>query len=365
MTLPMMLIIMILGLINGLAGETEVISENIGVSKKLFVIEEGETEFTNSIINESVIDVLKHPKIGRILPQRLAQVSIRFADNIILAEGLGVNQTALMDFSSTISIEAGTAPSENEESSALLGSELAKRLPNLKSTLPGNISIGRWNQTDQFNITVTGIAGGKGNYLDDLILSPSMFIKLFPEASQKISFIELELRDTSEVEETIETLQRQARSKGHRIQIVSEQAQTKITNRILNDILVIFWTFGLFAFFIVGIQTHFAVKWIMIHYRREFATLRCLGTSTRTIGGILFFCAMLLTNIALVLAIIVGILSATALLASATIFTQTTRYFASVDLVNMLLVVILANIATILGSVREIRGIGKTILIME
>lgn len=365
MTLPMMLIIMILGLISGLAGETELISEYVGVSTRLLVLEEGETAFSKSTMDESVIGTLEHPKIRQILPQRLGQATIQSVNNAISAETLGVNYTAFLEFYAYIAHVEGIVPTENEEADALIGSELAKQLPQVRNSLPATIVISRMDTTEQFNVSVTGIVWGRGHYMDDLILSPAMFITLFPERAGKLSLVELQMGDTTEVDKTIETLERQAREEGYHIQVISEQSQAQIANRIMSDIIVIFWAFGIFAFFIVGVQTYFAVKWIALHYRAEFATLRCLGTSKRTIASILLFCAMLLGNIALLLALIIGVLSATALLAVATTFTQTTRFYATLDLPGMVIVMVLANLAVILGSVRQIREIGRKTLATE
>lgn len=365
MTLPIMVIIMVLGLINGLAGEIETTSGSVGPSTRLILLADGETDLSKSTLDESVIETLTHPKIRQILPQKLGQASIHFGNTTCIAEVLGVNQTAFLQFFEEAIIEIGSPPSKNNESTALIGAQLAKRLPDLKDSFPTNVLFSRENSTEQFNISLVSIIGGMGRYLNNLILPSSMFTTLFPESSGKISFLELKLGDTSEIEETIETLQRQARDGGYHVQIFSEQAQKQITVSIMKDIILIFWAFGAFAFFIVGIQTYFAIKWISLHYRAEFATLRCLGTSKRIVNSILLFSAILLGNIALLLATLIGILSVTALLAIITIFTHTTRFYASIDLASLLIVALLTNLAVILGSLGQIRESGRRSLFSE
>jgi len=356
---------MVLGLINGLAGETETISEVVGAPTRLLVLEEGETDLAVSMINESIIDALKHPKVKQVLPQRISYVSVHFGESASFAEVLGVNQTAFLEFFTEATIEEGTAPPKDKESFALIGSQLAKKWPNLKNNLPTDIIVSRGNMTEQFTVTVTGIINGKGHYLDDLILSPSTLVTVFPESSEKISFVELRLKDTTGLDETIDTLLLQARNGGYHIQIVAEQSQTQVADHIMEDIMGLFWIFGVFAFFIVSIQTYFAVKWIAVHYRTEFATLRCLGSSKRSIGSILLFDVIILGNIALIFGLVMGILAATALMAIVTIFTENARFYASVDLWNTLIVGLFANLAVIIGSLKQVKEIGRRTLTVE
>jgi len=77
------------------------------------------------------------------------------------------------------------------------------------------------------------------------------------------------------------------------------------------------------------------------------------------------FDGITLGNFALVLGLMMGILSATALMAVVTMFTESTRFYASVNLWNPLIVVLLTNLVVILGSLRQVREVGKRTLVAE
>ena len=73
----------------------------------------------------------------------------------------------------------------------------------------------------------------------------------------------------------------------------------------------------------------------------------------------------MLGNIALILGLATDILSATALMAVVTVFTENTRFYASVDVWNALIVGLFANLPVIIGSLGQIREVGRRTLVTE
>jgi hypothetical protein len=341
--------ISVLGLVNGLSGEVRTVSKTVKSSNIAIISQKNIPTLHDSRLNWSIVELIQqHPSIKEVLPQQLsiAAISEPLSNEKIQIEVYGLALYKIMDFYPRMYVEKGELPSSNISHEGMLGSQLIEKFI-IKEPYPINITI----QTEKIlSVNLTGKFRNAGRYTGAIVVSHEFFGLLFPRLSTHLSFIEVKLRSGSENEKNAETIQTTLNKAGYNCKVTLERGQEKISTQILKDILAIFWTFSIVIFLVIALQMHYATKWIGLRFIEEFQLLRALGITRVDLIFILMIIAFLLGNLAFTIAVLIGLPLGTASLAVLTLFSGTTRFYAGVEISDLIILFALSNVFIILGS---------------
>ncbi|MFQ5977136.1 MAG: hypothetical protein ACE5OZ_03265 [Candidatus Heimdallarchaeota archaeon] len=358
LALPIIVMISVLGLVNGLGSEIQSVSQEVGRSDTALIYQENAPTSHESNLNWSILEFIQQqPEVKVALPYISSVVSIYepTSRKELQVEVYGVSLEQFMDFHTRAYVQEGSLPSENSSYELTLGSRLSEILT-LKGDYPAHVTL-------QAELTlvanVTGKIENAGRYSGAIICSPEFFVTLFPSLSSRLTFVEVEFYPDDDSRKSAEIVRRNLSQAGYLCEIIVEQGQDKISKQILNDISTIFWTFSIVTFAVVALQIHFATKWIGLHFLEEFRILKTLGTRQTESTLIILLMALLLGNLAFGMALLIGLPLGTASMALLTLFSGTSRFYAGIELFDIAVLLVLSNIAIIIGACHQAWMFGR------
>lgn len=349
LALPVIAMISILGLISGLSSEIVLVSSSMRDSDTALIYQKDNPALHTSTINWTIVQqIQQQPQVKEVFPHQLAIASISdpLSGREIQIEVFGLNLSQIIQFNPKVYLAKGTFASESRFNECMIGSWLAEKL-HIEKTYPAKITL---QAETILNANVTGMLENAGRYAGAIVTSLEFFETLFPSRSAYLSFVELRFHRSVRAEEGVKSIQAALNKEGYSYEVIAEHGQKMISKQILSDILTIFWVFAIAAFVVIALQVHFATKWLGLHFIDEFRILRGLGVNQRELTLTLLFMALFLGNIAFAIAVLIGLPLGTASLAFLTLFSGTSRFYAGIQLFDLFLLLILANLTTFLGS---------------
>ncbi|MFW9917893.1 MAG: hypothetical protein ACFFGZ_20015 [Candidatus Thorarchaeota archaeon] len=347
----------VLGLINGLGGEVETLSDLDRGSNNAIIFQENVPALHKSSLNWTILQYIQQqPQVKAIFPHQLSIATIRdpLSRREIQVEVFGLNLSQIMQFHSKIYIAEGELASMTDSNECMLGALLAKKL-GIEESYPANVTI---RTETPLNVNVKGIFENAGRYASAILTSHQFFEVLFPNQSSHLSFVEVSFQRGSRSDENVLSVQTALTKEGYSCEVIAERGQNEISKQLFSDSLTVFWAFSLAAFVIVALQVHFVTKWIGMHFVTEFQILRELGMTRARLTLMLLFMTLILGNLAFIIAILISLPLGTASLALLTLFSGTSRFYAGVQLSDLIVLFVLTNLTTLLGSFYQVWAYG-------
>jgi len=307
--IPIILIVALFGMINGLSEEMRRVTDLAGHSDYLMIIESGSISFSSSRMAPSVlVHIRNHSNVLDVLPQRVAPCRISAdGEAWIETEIWSANLLHLIQFWGGMKLF--TLSSTQLEEEAIIGSSLAFRLGILEPNLPEILRVVPLSSDDHEDLLeVWGTLETKRRYQMALMVSEQTFVNITGESQDFISMIEIRVRNPTQARATAMELEALLRANSLSCDVSPEGASQELVDLAKRDILRVFWFLVLFSLVIVLVQVYFSVHWLVERSEHDIWLLHVLGSSRFEITSVFVVIAMILGNLALIGGTTIGIL---------------------------------------------------------